>query len=708
MSPVLKEVRPPTALWTSLKNRGRVREKLAEIRIGIDVGGTFTKGVALDSSGRILAKEVTLTTHRHPKGVVAGVVEVFRRLTRYVGSGDRISFVGFSTSQPVNALFEGDVSPVGILAVAADGKKAALRATNMRAIRLQGGKDLPLPYRLLNPEKVDREVVQRAVAELREEGAMSVVATVPYGIDVPEVEDFIIRVTREVGLPAVAGHEMSMVYGLQIRTQTACLNAALVPKMSQVAEIVEEALREQKINAPLTVMRGDGGIMGIEEFKVRPLHAVYSGPAASLAGALYCRSRVHSVFIEVGGTTTNVGIIKQGQPLVDYVRIGEYPTCIRSLYITVLPLGGGSMPRVRGGKLRGVGPRSAHIAGLEYASFTPRPIAGQALLTAPMPSDPKEYLVVQPAHQDPIAVTLTCAANAVGLTLRGQHAHGNPEKARQALALAADYLGSTWEDLAWEMLETAVETSGKAVLDMAGRAGLPSVELVGGGGAAAALIPALAKYLEVPYTIVENADVISSIGVASALLRSEMEYAIRDVPDIAHVLNRAEKEAKVRLGDGGTPIISTQYIPDRDSLRVTILGSALSEESRVGREDARELGAQALSMAASKLQTIYESPVYYIFGSYEPGILGTKQSFAVVDRHGAIPFVAPKGRLLLDHEGGVPVPPWDLSLGFSRACLVRGPHCIILPVSLATKRLLRSIERLQGQSTALILAGGNG
>jgi N-methylhydantoinase A/oxoprolinase/acetone carboxylase beta subunit len=681
---------------------------VTEIRIGIDVGGTFTKGVALDPSGRLLAKEVTLTTHRHPKGVVAGVVEVFRRLASLVGPADRISFVGFSTSQPVNALFEGDVNPVGILAVAADSRKAAERATNIGSIRLQGGKELRLPYRLLSPGRVNEESIRRAVAGLQEKGARSIVATVPYGIDVPELEDFIIKVARDAGVPAVAGHEMSMVYGLEIRTQTACLNAALVPKMSEVAEIVEEALRDQRINAPLTVMRGDGGIMGIEEFKVRPLHAVYSGPAASLAGALYYRNRVNSVFIEAGGTTTNVGIIKRGQPLVDYVRIGEYPTCIRSLYITVLPLGGGSMPRVRGGRLRGVGPRSAHIAGLEYASFTSRPIEGEAILTAPMPTDPQEYLVLSPQKGEPIAVTLTCAANAVGLTSPGHHAHGDPEKARRALALAADHLGTSWEDLAWEMLQMAVEVSGQAVLEMVRRSGLSSVEIVGGGGAAAALIPALAKYLEVPYSIVENADVISSIGVASALLRSEMEYAIRDTPDIVQVLNQAEDEADDRLGNGSSAIINTQYVPERDSLRVTIQGSVLSEESGVAREDARELAAQALGLAASRLKTLYESPVYYIFGSYEPGILGSKQAFAVVDRHGAIPFVAPRGRLLLDHEGRIPVPHWDMSLGFSRACLVRGPHCIILPVSLATKRLLHSLSRLKGEATALILAGGNG
>lgn len=680
---------------------------MTDVRIGIDVGGTFTKGVALDPSGRILAKEITLTTHRHPKGVVAGVVEIFRRLASSIGPGYRISFVGFSTSQPVNALFEGDVNPVGILAVATDSRKAAVKATNIRAIRLQGGKRLPLPYRLLRPEEVDKGNILRAVAGLRDDGARSVVATVPYGIDIPEVEDFIIRVARKAGMPAVAGHEMSMVYGLEIRTQTACLNAALVPKMSQVAHIVEEALMEQRINAPLTVMRGDGGIMDIDEFKLRPLHAVYSGPAASLAGALYHRNRVHSVFIEVGGTTTNVGIIKQGQPLVDYVRIGDYPTCIRSLYITVLPLGGGSMARVRNGKLRGVGPRSAHIAGLEYASFTSRQVEGEPRLVAPMPSDPREYLVLQPARGDPVAITLTCAANAVGITRKGQHAHGDPKKARRALSLAADYLGTSWKELAWDVLQMAVEAAGKAVLEMARKSGLPSIEIVGGGGAAGALIPALAKYLEVPYSIVENADVISSIGVASALLRSEMEYAINDVPDVAQVLNRAEKEARSRLGKGARPIINTQYIPDRDSLRVTILGSVLSEESGVDREDARELAAQALGMAASRLKTIHQSPVYYVFGSYESGILGTKQAFAVVDRYGAIPFVAPRGRLLLNHEGGVPIPPWDFSLGFSRACVVRGPHCIILPIFLLNKKLLTSMERLEGDTTALILAGGN-
>ncbi len=82
------------------------------VRVGVDVGGTFTKAVALDGDARVVARAVVPTTHSHPDGVAAGVVEVVGIIAAEQGA-ENIELVTHSTTQAVNALLEGDVVPVG-------------------------------------------------------------------------------------------------------------------------------------------------------------------------------------------------------------------------------------------------------------------------------------------------------------------------------------------------------------------------------------------------------------------------------------------------------------------------------------------------------------------------------------------------------------------------------------------------------------------
>ncbi len=88
------------------------------VRVGADVGGTFTKAVAIDSvTGELAGRAVVPTTHDHRDGVSAGVVDVVAKLVADVGASN-IELVTHSTTQAVNALLEGDTVPVGVLGMA--------------------------------------------------------------------------------------------------------------------------------------------------------------------------------------------------------------------------------------------------------------------------------------------------------------------------------------------------------------------------------------------------------------------------------------------------------------------------------------------------------------------------------------------------------------------------------------------------------------
>src|SRR6266513_215223 len=104
------------------------------VRVGVDVGGTFTKAVAFEAgAASVLAEAIVPTTHDHPDGVAAGVVDVVSQLVAEVGA-DRVELVTHSTTQAVNALLEGDVATVGMIGLgrAPDLRKARRRTVDLR------------------------------------------------------------------------------------------------------------------------------------------------------------------------------------------------------------------------------------------------------------------------------------------------------------------------------------------------------------------------------------------------------------------------------------------------------------------------------------------------------------------------------------------------------------------------------------------------
>jgi len=590
---------------------GDCHMKSRKIRIGIDVGGTFTKGVAIDENFEIIGKEAVLTTHTAREGVAKGVIQVFMKLLKnHDINPEEVVFVAHSTTQATNCLLEGDVEPVGIVGMGTgiDGLRAKSQ-TKVGDIKLAQDRILRTYHSFIDTSKINDEIIRRTVRDLLSKGAKVIVASEAFGVDDPKNELRVIKIANELGVPATGGHMVSKLYGLKIRTRTAVINSSILPKMIETANMTEQSMRKVGIKAPLMIMRGDGGVMSIDEMRKRPILTILSGPAASVAGALMYLRVSDGIFFEVGGTSTNIGVIRYGQPTLKYVEVGGYKTFINSLDVRVLGIAGGSMVRVRGNKIIDVGPRSAHIAGFPYSAFakTEDIKNPKVIFVQPRPGDPNDYIAIKTENGKIYAITTTCAANAIGITKPGDYAHGNPEAARRAIEPLAKKLGKTVDEIAEEILKIASTKIIRLINQLIDEYELDprNVLLVGGGGGAAALIPYVSKVTGIDYVISENAEVISSIGVALAMVKEVVERTITNPTpeDLLHIRKEAEMMAIKSGAAPNTVEVHVEVDTERQRVRAIAMGSTELRTKQLSKECTLE---EKIQIAAKSMNTTPE------------------------------------------------------------------------------------------------------
>lgn len=594
------------------------------VRVGIDVGGTFTKAVAIDIfEGKILASVTVPTTHSSVQGVSDGIIMTLSKLLDEAKiENSEIELISHSTTQAVNALLEGDTAKVGIIGMGVGlEKNSIIKRTNIGNVPLAPNKYLKTCYQFLDTSKyINAEDVKDAISRLRREGAEVLTVSEAYGVDDPSNELFVIEQSE---IPSTAGHELSGIYGLEIRTLTAAINAGILPRAINTAKFVESAVRSKKITSPLMIMKGDGGTIDVRTFQKKPIFTVLSGPAASVAGALLHLHVLNGIFVEVGGTSTNICIIKDGKPEMRYVTIMQHPTCIRSLDVRVAGVAGGSLIRWSGKKITDIGPRSAHISGLPYSCFAnPSDLEGGQIITfAPKDGDPMDYVAIETGGGIRFAITNTCAANAIGVVPISDYAHGNTEAARLAMFILGRRINCSPEETARIILDKSSKKVQELMEPMIKEYGLrrEHIVMIGGGGGAAVLVPYLAEKLKLQYKIPGYAEIISCIGVAAALVYEEREKTIDNpsIDDISSLVNEVKEAAIERGAHPESLSLQSSYISERSLLRATASGNisldiSSSKKREINEEEARILACELFGMSEG-VNRIFDMENYHVF-----------------------------------------------------------------------------------------------
>lgn len=616
------------------------------VRIGIDVGGTHTKAVAINNNThKIIGKYSVKTTHDDEFGVATGVINAFKGcLKKNDIKPEEVVFVAHSTTQATNALLEGDVAHVGIIGIVDRGIEGYLakKQVQLKDIDLGTGRVIRISNSIINKRDLTIEKIEEKISELRELGAQVLVTSRAFGVDDMTDELMVAEVAKEMGMPITVASDITKLYGLTRRTKTGAINASILPKMLEVASSTEKSVRNAGVNVPLMIMRGDGGSMDIEEMKKRPILTMLSGPAASVMGSLMYLRVSNGIYFEVGGTSTNIGVIKNGRPAIDYSVVDGHKTYVTSIDVRVLGVAGGSMIRGNKNGVIDVGPRSAHIGGMPYAVFTPEEeiVEPEIEFFSPKEGDPKDYIAIKLKSGKRITITNTCAANILGLVKPEQFSYGNINSARKAMKVVADYMGVTVEEAATQILEKSFKKIEPIILELAQKYKLDKsqISLIGVGGGASSLIGYCADKMDINYSIPENAEVISSIGVALSMIRESIERVVpnptpQDVKNIRNeVMNRV-------IENGAEPSSVDIHIEiDSTTSKLIAIATGAAEVKSTDllkectEEEAKELAAKDMNVELNKVTLKEKSNHFYGFSAEVKG----KEVIRILDKKGFI------------------------------------------------------------------------
>ena len=329
--------------------------------IGVDTGGTFTDAAIIEASGhRVVARAKAITT----KGDLAiGVGEAITLAVAQLPQGlhaQDIGLVSVSTTLATNAVVEGHGSAVGVVLIGFDAQMVARTGIaqafpGLPIAVIAGGHDHNGEPRV----PLDMAALDAALAQMAGQvDAFAVASTFAVRNAAHEhaVREYIVART---GKPVTLSSELSSDLDAPRRALTAALNARLITRVTTLIDAVQRAMAQRQIRCPLMIVKGDGTLALAETVATRPIETVLSGPAASLVGAQWL-SGLHSFILsDMGGTTTDLGILRDGRPQVTAqgAEVGGWRTMVRAIDVRTVGLGGDSeIHPGAGGKLT-VGPQ---------------------------------------------------------------------------------------------------------------------------------------------------------------------------------------------------------------------------------------------------------------------------------------------------------------------------------------------------------------
>ncbi len=319
--------------------------------IGIDTGGTCTDAVVFDFDTReVLAKGKSLTTREDLSiGIGTAIDALPRELLVQAG------IIALSTTLATNACVEDKGGRARLLLIGTAQKVLDWVDAKTR-YGLGGESVLCLNTRdetgSVNEPDWDL-LVNNYDDWLKDADALSVAEANSFENGSAFEKKAHALLKERYGVPVVMASELAGELNVLERGATALLNARLLPIIKAFMDAVGSALSARGITAPVVMVRSDGSLMADRLAQLRPVETILSGPAASVLGGRGLTDCPMCLIVDMGGTTTDISIVKGGVPAMtpDGIRIGGWRTQVKGVFMDTFALGGDSALRVKDGRM---------------------------------------------------------------------------------------------------------------------------------------------------------------------------------------------------------------------------------------------------------------------------------------------------------------------------------------------------------------------
>jgi len=464
------------------------------------MGGTNIDGVIVEK-GKII-KTIKKPTNRDNlfNSIWTALKEL---LSGY--DNTKIERINLSTTVSTNAIVENKLSPVGMIIQPGPGLPYDFLACGDENVFISGYID----HRGEIIKDFNLFEIENAIKLFKEKNIKAYAVVTKFSIRNPSIE-IKIKEILENEIPnsfVTMGHTISGKLNFPRRVYTSYLNSAVHSIFNEFLNNIKKSLEKEGINAPVFILKADGGTMNISTAEKKPVETILSGPAASLMGInAMLPTNEDAILLDIGGTTTDIFFLADGVPLFEPwgIRIGKYKTLIRAIYSVSIGLGGDSSICVRNGRIK-IGPQRE---GVPYAFGGPKPTPTDAMITLELIDE-----------------------NAFSLT------QDNVKKAYEAMTLLGKELNLSAKDMAKLILSTMGDIIKNKVNELLHEINSRPVytvkELLYGkkikpkliniiGGPSRVLAPVLEEKFNLPCYYPKNYSVANAIGAALARPTTEI------------------------------------------------------------------------------------------------------------------------------------------------------------------------------------------
>lgn len=346
-----------------------------DVRIGVDIGGTFTDVVlSVGDTGQLTVTKTPTTPSDFERGVLDGIAKI-RRKTK--AAADEISFLSHATTVATNAVLEENLPTVGLITTR--GFRDVLeigKQVRPDPFDLQEDKPPALIPRQLRKEisgridatgeevePIDESEVRAVASELADRGVESIVVSLLFSYLDDTHERRVGEIVDEFGLDVALSSAVHPERREYERTITTVVNESVKQVIERYLSRAEQGLIDQGIETPLNVMHCGGGVFSVDQAIANAVRTITSGPAAGAVATQRVssiESFENAIGLDMGGTSADVSIVRNGE--IDRStenEINELPIEIPMVDINAVGAGGGSIANVDAGGALRVGPESA-------------------------------------------------------------------------------------------------------------------------------------------------------------------------------------------------------------------------------------------------------------------------------------------------------------------------------------------------------------